>query len=216
MKKFLSLLLALLLCLSFIVSCEKEEAPSTSEPSSASDVSSSSEPSSSEPSNEDLGLLDRKTEAKYYGVITKDNSDNATGPSNVHMVYDAQELQEKISSITGKAFQGDNISEISFENNYVFILEVSNYYMCRPLGFRDITKTEDGYLLIMDVLRYNDSYSVNYTTGEASYGMVTPEGGFPRPKGICYAIIIPKSEFEEQPSTYDIEIQKVVYDVLIP
>ncbi len=38
MKRLLSLILALLFCLSVIVSCEKEEAPSTSEPSSSSGI----------------------------------------------------------------------------------------------------------------------------------------------------------------------------------
>ena len=50
MKKLLSLILALLFCLSFIVSCEKEDAPSTSEPSSSSEEPTSTGPVEETPS----------------------------------------------------------------------------------------------------------------------------------------------------------------------
>ena len=50
MKRLLSLILALLFCLSFIVSCEKEEAPSTSEPSSSSEEPTSTGPVEETPS----------------------------------------------------------------------------------------------------------------------------------------------------------------------
>ena len=200
MKRFLSLLLALLLCFGFVVSCEKEE-----EPSSSSSQSSSSESSSSE----NLGLIVSQMNVDYY--YRTDTyilpSEKSTGQSNIHMVYDREELLEKVESLLDEPLTLNNhmsvlsITDQMFEENYVFVIEeYDRPYLTPLMGYRNVTKTEDGYILIMDMIKY---------TNIADESINKPSNDY------CYALVIPKSEFEAQPSAYEIQIKRVVYNALL-
>ena len=146
MKKFLSLLLALLLCLSFIVSCEKEEAPSSSlnssSESSSNIPSSSGESSSSEPiqepTSEPSSSSDVSSSESSFDKLTYDNGfpvferpkdeyavHNIQGKQGLsHMLYDRwiindyESFSDFLLEKTGLTMF-DNITKDTFDENFV-------------------------------------------------------------------------------------------------
>ena len=131
MKKFLSLLLALLLCLCFIVSCTKENASSSTETSSlnsnsesSSDMpSSSSESSSSEKPSSNTGLTSNKSE-KYYEVVyaSPRSIQNDTDYANkIFLLKNEDELKRSISL---DKLNGKYVTEI-FDDNYVCKIHIT-------------------------------------------------------------------------------------------
>ena len=214
MKKFLSLLLALLFCLSFIVSCEKEEAPSTSSssepPSSSIDIPSSSESE---------GLIIDGTVAEYYYKSQEFKLREGREKSNIYLATDKEHLLEIFETLTDEPVN-DFMREECYEDNYIFVIEECGErgIWSELLGCRDLTKTEDGYYLVRDILRDNNHYWLN-EDGEAVYGQILPEPPelyTLKAPYVCYAIVIPRSEFEEEPSAYDIKIKQVIYDRINP
>ena len=125
MKRILSLILALLLCCGFIVSCEKEESPLESESSSSSSdmPSSSSEPSSSEKPSSNTGLTSNKNE-KYYEVVyaSPRSIQNDTDYANkIFLLKNEDELKRSISL---DKLNGKYVTEI-FDDNYVCKIHIT-------------------------------------------------------------------------------------------
>ena len=130
MKRLLSLILALLFCLSFIVSCEKEDAPSTSEPSS-----SSEEPDLKPPISRPA--VKSMIDEKYQKYVIQDINDEFLLDLRQSQMENGlkswtftgfNEYAEFINECTTQGSVGvaERITSDDFENNIVYAL-LHNY-----------------------------------------------------------------------------------------
>ena len=121
MKRLLSLILALIICLSFIVSCEKEEAPSTS---TSSEEPTSTGPDEEVPSATNINSLINEEYTSYS--IKLDNTrflqeieEDSIEPERKHWIFKSfdefSKFKEK-STLT----KVDEIAESTFEDNIVY------------------------------------------------------------------------------------------------
>ena len=192
MKRFLSLLLALLFCLSFIVSCEKEEAPSTSE--------SSSRGSSTDPENSSVEReLIEKNQVSYY--YSKHYSFWGTAESKTSMVNDMSELLCELEVLNKDTFALGDFDEKIFATHYVIVVVNKRYGAL--IGYHDFRIENDSYILTAS--RFSE-YGTLYL-GDDGMGAF---GGVPAPEAeesIIEAqgkslidvevVAIPKSELDE-------------------
>ena len=225
MKRFLSLLLALLLCLSFIVSCEKEEAPSSSLnsssesssniPSSSGEPSSSSESSSSElPSNDAHSwLITTRSRSKYYYHTPA--FETFFTNRDVQIPESLEELLGLLRALNGESTSApEYIDENVFTSHYVILLV--NYGVADSssiMGYRDVTKTDDGYVIVMDTKNICDGIYLSETGFAGSMYEVNDESLSPDENvtGTYRIVLIPKSEFDTPPTAENIQIHNVIY-----
>ena len=195
MKRLLSLILALLFCLSFIVSCEKEEAPSSS---------------SSEKTDENLGLIMTEGKVDYYPHISYEVKNLAT--SQIKMALSKEELSSILQGFGINAEIGvEKIPSQNFENCYIFVL--ANKYVNPLKGYRSVAKTDEGYLIIADRYFLYDGYSIS-EDGKRIYELAVPIDGYNNEQryNACDVLIIPKSEFDTPPTAESIQIHNVIYN----
>ena len=203
MKKLISLILCLLLCFTFIVSCENEEAPSSSSSSSSSE-------------EESVNLITNEAEVNYYYTIKFPLASGKS--SSVYMVENNDELSAKLSELEATPDRNYTfpIKEALYQTCYVFVIsnsEPQKYWQQTFLGFRDITKTENGYTLISDYLNRCIDVSVD-DNGNPGYSLEEPEPGIGTSgEAYGYIVVIPRTEFETPPSEFDIEIARVEYNM---
>lgn len=170
MKRILALILALLLCLGFVVSCENEEAP-TSAPESSSESTSSSESalsssqSSSSSSEPKLNEKDKneqeasRLDFEYCSVIPSAFEENP----KIEVLVSYEELvafsQEKGLYVTredgDERIDFDPASLESIFNSY-FVLAVPNgFESYEDLRYTGIEQLENGNYLLMAVVTTN-------------------------------------------------------------
>ncbi|MBQ7412117.1 MAG: hypothetical protein IJW10_04345 [Clostridia bacterium] len=187
MKRLLSLILALLFCLSFIVSCEKEESPSTSEPSS-----SSEEPGSSgKLSYDDRGLPifpAPKDAYTYYNVYEKNFA--------FAECYDTWVFND-YGSYCGFISQYASIGDITEDmlNDYflVVVYRAENIYATENYSYSNFNRINNEYILILEYT----SYEIPYEDKEV-----------PTRFDI---VLIPRSECEESPADITVSLKKHIH-----
>ena len=213
MKRLLALILSLILCFSLLVSCNKEKEQSSSSSSSGEESTTIKE----ELINECGEIVERYYyRSPSYKILNEYYKDSLP---TIHMVYDKEGLEKKLQDLGAIIDEPHLITEKIFENNYVFVVEECKPrdYMRMLMGYKDIVRTEDGYVLSMDMVQYYETQYIN-EAGEVTYGYTTPEPSSEMEKSyfrLCYAIVIPKSEFETEPSEFDIVIQPVVHNFVV-
>ena len=192
MKKLLSLILSLILCLGFIVSCEKEEAISSS------NESSSQENATNEENTHKINLMIDE-EYKSYTINSLKTEflielDNFATPGKLNWIFtnfdDFSAFKEKCSS-----YSFEEICESELEDCIVYAyLHKRSDGQSRPRYGRLSTVptyTYDirGYVLIAE------DYAVITESGENSFEspIVTP---FPTSQYVIDIVLIPKSDLK--------------------
>ena len=191
MKRILSLILALIFCLSFIVSCEKEEISS-----------------SSEQTDENKGLVMTESRVRYYYHSPLYETDNTE--QEVQMAENLKDLTERVLALNPNAIVPGVVRlERRLERFYVFILvNVDNTDL---MGYRNVSKTNDGYAIIKDVRHYCDSFAIG-EGGLAGYEYLNNEKTEYVKTAAGYRILlIPKSEFDIPPTAENIQFHEVTY-----
>ena len=227
MKRLLSLILALLFCLSVIVSCEKEDAPSTSEPSSSSSVemssqesSSSQEQSSSEESSTKESsssssetMIFKPNEERYWHVwpnelignfesfnyVVARESDLKDLFSTVRVINDYQTAQEFFTYWIDES-ELSPLDEKLFEDYFVIaVLRIGDIMETEGYYYSEFEKAENGYKIRLHVPVYSGKeYSDEIT--EFSFDFV----------------IIPRSLCDGSPAGAKISIGKTIHQYFGP
>ena len=160
MKRILSLILALIFCLSFVVSCENEEAPSStptssSEPSQE-ESSSSSSLSSQEPNEEEMSAGNR---FEHYGVLSTVEEETA-----IEVITSYEEL---VAFVQGKELylinKNDAEKRLEFDPAVLKDNFKDSFVLAVPQGFEKyediyyegIEKLDSGEYLITAVVTTN-------------------------------------------------------------
>ena len=195
MKKFLSLLLALLLCCGFIVSCEKEEAPLESE--SSSDTESSSIESSL---SEGELVYDERGLPVFFS------------PPNAYTYYNVAEKEKADSA--GKCYD-----TWVFDNYEAYCGFISQY---APIG--DITESmfDDSFIVVVyrpDDIRWTENYSYsNFEKRDGKYSLVLEYTEYPELSRTdddylaCFdVVLIPRSECDAEPFSITVSIKRHIH-----
>ena len=210
MKKFLSLLLALLFCLSFIVSCEKEETPSSS-------LNSSSESSSNIPSSKP-SLVEKETVTVDRISIEHFSTSYPSCISLIDDYYDYWQFEEKGVLISWDEFylngpktqvitnydellacqiyndKLDFISEKDLENNFVLLIN----------GWSEVIRIDDVYY--SDIQKNDEHYTITYNLVGYKQGIYSEAM-----EGYVDVCVVPKDLFEGNPSDFKIEVIRKDY-----
>ena len=179
MKRILSLILALLLCCGFIVSCEKEEAPlesesssssstesssSSSESSSSSSVesssSSSTESSSSSSESSSSAIDNSQKQPEILNNVTPEYFNAYTAYINfyrfnveegVTIVSTYEEYLKYLFLMPNETFEG--ITEETFESNFVVLINyVEGYIRDLDIYYNNFQKVENSYFLTCNLV----------------------------------------------------------------
>lgn len=221
MKKLISLIMCLVLCFTFIVSCEKEEEPLdlSSGASSTEDSTVAEESSSYKGIELDSGYMAPfqphyyYTTASYpcnptylkYGAFVMDNVDELNAELELFSVD---------ASIDSMPY----ITEEAFNTHYVFLLinyvgEVKNN-PTRLIGYRDIFETERGYAIYAD-LTIDVAYIGIGPDGMAYHG-ITDNSGLIGDYGstkTCRFLLVPKGELSKEPVDGELIVYNTVYPI---
>ena len=188
MKKFLSLLLALLLCLSFIVSCEKEEAPSTSEPSS-----SSEEPTSSgKLSYDDKGLPIFPTPVNTYTHFTVTKTDSAKIDADCYDTWVFNDYGSYCSFISQYASIGEITEDMLNEHFLVVVYRQDDIRWTENYSYHSFEAGEKRSL----ILEYTD-YGTEHTDDDYFFHFDV--------------VLVPRSECEESPADITVSLKKHIH-----
>ena len=199
MKRILSLILALLLCCGFIVSCEKEEVPLSGE--------------------ESVGVkLGEASVNYYYHRGRKREISNGELEEKICLVESRPELFSCISEMGLSASADYDLTEITpqvFESSYVLVVlqRVGGAGSSEErLGYRDLELKENGLMLVLDVCctvsgRYflGSDGKVNYddmAEPDAELEGVAGQGGGGAVVA-CDIVVIPKTSIDYEISKDD-------------
>ena len=171
MKRILSLVLALLLCCGFIVSCEKEEAPLESESSSSSSESSSSssvesssssstESSSSSSESSSSAIDNSQKQPEILNNVTPEYFNAYTAyidfyrfnvEEGVTIVSTYEEYLKYLFLMPNEMFEG--ITEETFESNFVVLINyVEGYVRDLDIYYNNFQKVENSYFLTCNLV----------------------------------------------------------------
>ena len=184
MKKFLSLLLALLFCLSFIVSCEKEE-----EPSSSSEVPTSS----GELSYDDRGLPIFPAPANaytHYNVTEKENAPLAGEPYDT-WVFDNYEAY--CGFISQYAPIGDITEDMLDDSFIVVVYRREDIRWTENYSYHNFFKEGEKCSLILE---YTD-YGTEHTDDEYFFSFDI--------------VLVPRSECDGSPLDITVSLKKHIH-----
>ena len=227
MKRILSLILALIFCLSFIVSCTKENVSSSTETSSPTETSSSTlgedeslpdEQESYKGIEPDEKVLMAPNQPHYYYMTPQYSCLTPYISIGAFVMDDFEELQDEFSRLgvdtTQRPLDSVFVTETVFETHYVFLL--INYDLsvkgnpAKTIGYRDAFKVDDKYAIFADVLAYSEGARLDFD-GMATYTiidnsfLITPQGTS------CRLLLIPKEELSSAPFDGDLLVYYTIY-----
>lgn len=200
MKKLLSLLLAMILCLGVLVACDTPE-----ESSSSSSEKQSSEESASSSIKGSTSFYYRE----YYSEVV-----NTAVKESIQFVTTYDEYLS-IRNETALSYKFSRLSEAAFENSYVFYVVRMNLDVTRNtfMGYSDFEQIEDGYQIISSRL-----FKYTTETYSAEEGVVHPPEreviGAPDPmKKVVYEmVVIPKKDVTfEVDASKPVTVQRIYY-----
>ena len=210
MKKILSILLALILCLGALISCGNEESSSSesgqqSESSTIGTDSTETQNTNAEPIGENP-----KNEGyvKYYYRKTYKKEEMVFQKPAIRLIKSKKEMQEYF---TDKGFYWNDIENNQIDavlsDNYILIISRNPSLL---IGYRDAYVTDNGEVVIMaDVLKIYDEMS--YSTDGTVYYVERTSDIQEEPEQsdnyyTCYDVIyIPKSECVINPDKIRVE-----------
>ena len=213
MKKLLALLLSLLLCLSFVASCNREEEISSSssgEPTS--EASSSGEPTSEEPSSSEESTIP----GYYDRTATVEISNDIT-------IYS---ISEPYTAYTDKIYH--RISNFSADGLGACATVITNYYQFLESPVYDAALSlispklfEDNFIILTEMAWEADIKTHSYTDFQKDLlyytitanslvvGKVLEKPAFGIARDIC---VIPRELCEEDPSQIEVRIIQKEYE----
>ena len=227
MKKLISLILCLLLCFTFIVSCEKEEEPTSSVSNSVPSSSSSTEGEPKEQSTykgiePDGKVLMAPNQPHYYYMTPLFACSGTNIKGGNFIIDDLEELESEFSRLgveLGTSFESFYITEKVFETHYILLL--INYDLsvksnpAKTIGYRDAFKMNGKYAVYADVLAPTTGYIGMDNDGMALYSIMDNSGViFPETTertGSCRLLFVPKGDIEGELFDGDLLVYYTVY-----
>ena len=225
MKRILSLVLALLLCCGFIVSCEKEEAPLESESSSSSSESSSSSSvesssssstesssSSSESSSSSSVESSSSSELLSDGKLTYDDRGFPVffSPPNAYTYYNVTEKEKADSA-------GECYDTWVFDNYEAYCSFISQY---ASIGEITEDMLNEHFLVVVyrrEDIRWTENYSYHsFKAGErcslvleyTDYGTEHTDDEYFFHFDI---VLVPRSECDGSPLDIDVDLRRHIH-----
>ena len=193
MKRILSLILALILCLSFIVSCEKEETPLSSESGSRGSNTDS------ENASAERELIEKSQVSYYY---SRHYSFWGAAETKITVVNDMNELLQELEILNKDTLALGSFDEEIFETHYVIVAVNEGYGAL--MGYHDFRVENDSYILTASRFsKYGHLYLGDDGMGDFG-GVAVPEveenSTETQEKSLIdvEAVAIPKSELDEQ------------------
>ena len=200
MKKLLSLLLAMLLCLGVLVACDTPEESSSS--------------SSEEPSSEELAFPSLEESLHfYYREFYAKNVNTAVKESIQHVKTYDEYLS--IRTETALSYKFSRLSEAEFESAYVFYVVRMNHNVEQStfMGYYGLEQVENGYQITSSSL-----FNCSSDSYDAEEGLVhLPQRGAigdPGPaKSVVYEmVVVPKKDITfEVDSSKPITVREINY-----
>ena len=224
MKRLLSLILALLLCCGFIVSCDKEESPLESE------SSSDTESSSSEPSSSDIASSSGKDSSSDELSSSVDSSlSSAPSLSDGKLTYDDRGLpifpapvnaytyynvtRREKSDSAGECYDtwvfDDYEAYCGFISQYAPIGDITedmlnDYFLVVVYRTENIYATENYSYSNFDKINNKYILVLEYTSYEIPYPEMIVPNSFD-------VVLIPRSECDAEPSSITVSIKRHIH-----
>ena len=193
MKRLLALILSLILCLGFVVSCGVHE---------------------DESSNNNPPLLIEETEAEYY--YYECCTVNTTEAPQIKIANSREQLNEILQGFGNEnGVNEERWKDYRFEKYYVLVVlnKPNRNQRIKRMGYRNVEESEEGYTIVVDkYFIWDDSYINSKGFAGFTYAS-TPE--VIEPSGVitkCDIVVIPKSEFDAPPTAENIQLHNVIYN----